>query len=408
MIESFSVIVPVMNKECFILRTLESVESSIQYFYQNYQCSKSVEAEIVVVNDGSTDRTPEIIYEFIRNHPHCKVVSHSNRTSAGIARNTGANVAKGDLLFFCDGDDLYYDEHIYLCYRIISHDPNNAKETTFVLQRQDGNLVINLPNKVVGAVLTGVRMADKVHPFWKVAIENSIPQNLCVRRECHDFIEGFPVQKFPFVELPCEDTSYKKFLSKFFTLLKLDVETVEYIRYPGNALDRQLKKFQMPPGQYKEEISSATQELFALCHKLEEEHISYLFEKLRCMEKSPAFLSLMNWQQIGNDYMNQNCFDGAIPFFEYGLSTEPDNVTTRSLLAAAYNNQGSALLTHGHLQQAIDCYRKALDFNPAFSKTDLAKVNLNLCAALNAQKSYDQAHIYLQKAMELDKNVHKH
>uniref|UniRef100_A0A832H549 Glycosyltransferase family 2 protein n=1 Tax=Oscillatoriales cyanobacterium SpSt-402 TaxID=2282168 RepID=A0A832H549_9CYAN len=132
MIQSFSVIVPVMNKEHAILRTLESVEASIQYFYEHYRGEHPVAAEIVVVNEGSSDRTPEIVNEFSRNHPHCKIVNHAKRTSAGTARNMGANVAKGDLLFFCDGDDLYYKEHIYLCYRMLSHDPATAKETSFV------------------------------------------------------------------------------------------------------------------------------------------------------------------------------------------------------------------------------------------------------------------------------------
>ncbi|EKQ68910.1 glycosyl transferase [Leptolyngbyaceae cyanobacterium JSC-12] len=405
MIQSFSVIVPVMNKEHAILRTLESVEASIQYFYEHYQGDQPVEAEIIVVNEGSSDRTPEIVHEFSRNHPHCKIVNHFKRTSAGTARNMGANAAKGDLLFFCDGDDLYYREHIYLCYRMLSHDPVNAKEASFILQRENGAQVINLPDQAVGVVRTAVHMADEVHPFWKVAIENSVPQNVCVRRECHDFVEGFPEQRVPFNEVTCEDISYQLFLTKFFKLLKINLETVEYIRYPGNMFDRQLKKFQTPPDQYQEEMSPATKELHVLRHKLEQDHISYLFEKLKRMEKTPAFLSLMNWQQVGNDYMNQNSFEAAIPFFEYGLSVEPNNVTTRSLLAAAYNNQGSAVRTNGDLQQATDFYKKALELNPAFSKTDLAKVNLNISATLRDQKHYDQALNYLQKALELEPNL---
>lgn len=405
MIQSFSVIVPVMNKEHAILRTLESVEASIQYFYKHYQGEHPVAAEIVVVNEGSSDRTPEIVDEFSRNHPHCKIVNHFKRTSAGTARNMGANAAKGDLLFFCDGDDLYYKEHIYLCYRMLSHDPTNAKETSFVLQREQGDQIINLPDQPVGIVRTAVHMADEVHPFWKVAIENSVPQNVCVRRECHDFVEGFPEQRVPFNEVTCEDISYQVFLTKFFKLLKINLETVEYIRYPGNMFDRQLKKFQSAPDQYQEEMEPETRELHILRHKIEQEHIAYLFEKLKRMEKTPTFLALMNWQQVGNDYMNQNNFAAAIPLFEYGLSIEPNNVNARSLLAAAYNNQGSAVRTTGNLQQATLYYQKALELNPAFSKTDLAKVNLNVSATLRDQKHYEQALIYLQKALELEPNL---
>ncbi|MBF2028089.1 MAG: class I SAM-dependent methyltransferase [Oscillatoriales cyanobacterium C42_A2020_001] len=405
MIQSFSVIVPVMNKEHAILRTLESVEASIQYFYEHYQGEHPVAAEIVVVNEGSSDRTPEIVNEFSRVHPHCKIVNHAKRTSAGTARNMGANAAKGDLLFFCDGDDLYYKEHIYLCYRMLSHDPANAKETSFVLKRDNGDQVINLPDQAVGVVRTAVHMEDEVHPYWKLAIENSVPQNVCVRRECHDFVEGFPEQRVPFNEVTCEDISYQLFLTKFFKLLKINLETVEYIRYPGNMFDRQLKKFQSAPDQYQEDMTPETRELHILRHKIEQEHIAYLFEKLKRLEKTPAFLSLMNWQQVGSDCMNQNNFQAAIPLFEYGLSVEPNNLNARSLLAAAYNNQGSAVRTMGDWRQATLYYQKALELNPAFSKTDLAKVNLNASATLRDQKQYEQALIYLQKALELEPNL---
>lgn len=405
MIQSFSIVVPVMNKEHAILRTLESVEASIQYFHQHYQGIHPVDAEIVVVNEGSSDRTPELINEFSRTHPHCKVVNHFKRTSAGTARNTGAKVAKGDLLFFCDGDDLYFKEHIYLCFRMLNHDPAQTFESSFVLSTDAGDRTINLPPYPVGVMRTGVYMKDEVHPYWKVAIENSLPQNICVRRECHDFIEGFPEERVPFNEITCEDISYQTWITKFFKLLKINLETVEYIRYPGNMFDRQLKKFQTPPDQYHEEMSPETQELHILRHKIEQEHILYLLEKLKRIEKRAEFIALLNWQQLGNDYMNQNDFAGAIPLLEYGISTEPGNFNHRNLLAAAYNNFGSALRTKGDLPQAIEYYKKSLELNPSFSTSDLAKVCFNVVATLRDQQQYEQALTYLQKTLELEPNL---
>jgi len=404
MIKSLSVVVPVMNKEHAILRTLESVEASIQYFHQHHQ-GEPVATEIVVVNEGSTDRTPEIIEEFRQAHPHCKIVHHFKQTSAGTARNMGANAACGDLLFFCDGDDLYFKEHLYVCYRMLSHDLSTNSETSFWLQGDQGEQHINLPNQPIGVVRTGVYMADQVLPFWKNAIENSIPQNLCVRRECHEFVEGFPEEKVPFNETGCEDIAYQLWISKFFKILKVNLDTVEYIRYPGNNFDRQLQKFQTPPDQYQEVMPPETRELHLLRQKIEQSHGLYLLEKLKKIEKKPEFLALLNWQQLGTDYINQNEFQAAIPLLEYGLSQDPHNAIARNLLAAAYNNLGSAVRTQGNLQQATDYYEKALALNPTFPVTDLAKVNFNAALTFREQKRYDQAFKYLQQTLEFDPNL---
>ena len=401
MLKSFSVIVPVLNKEDAIVRTLESVEASIQYFLAHHT-GAPVTPEIVVVNEGSSDRTLERVEAFAQDKPHCKVISHFHRISAGAARNTGAKIAQGDLLFFCDGDDLYYPEHIYLCYRLLNHDPQNPTETTFKLVTKAGELTIDLPNQSIGVVRTGVHMADYVHPHWKMAIENSVPQNICVRRECHNFIEGFPEERTPYNEVTCEDISYQVWMTKFFKLLKVNLETVEYIRYPGNMFDQQLQKFQTPPEQYKEELTPEKRELHTLRHQIEQNHIAYLFEKLRRVDKSSEFLALMNWQQLGTDYMNQNKFDAAIPFFEYGLSVEPHHESTRNLLAAAYNNLGSSLRGQHQSDKATAYYQRSLALNPTFSQTDLARIHLNLAASLKEQRDYHSALIYAKKALEFD------
>ncbi len=51
MITSFSLIVPVLNKENEIIRTLESIEASINYFYEHHDATHSVKAEVVIVDE---------------------------------------------------------------------------------------------------------------------------------------------------------------------------------------------------------------------------------------------------------------------------------------------------------------------------------------------------------------------
>jgi glycosyltransferase involved in cell wall biosynthesis len=405
MIQAFSVIVPVLNKENEITRTLESVEASIQYFYQHYDGTHPVEAEIVVVNEGSNDRTLERVTAFSQDKPHCKIVNHFTRVGAGAARNTGAKVAKGDILFFCDGDDLYFPEHIYLCFQILNHDPLSGSPTSLDLPTNQGPKHIELPNQRVGVLRTGVLMQEQVHPYWKAAIENSLPQNICVRRECHEFVEGFPEAQFPYNQTGCEDISYGTWLTKFFKVLKINLETVEYIRYPGNNFDRQLQKFQTAPDQYQEEMSPETKALHTVRHKIEQDHLTYLSEKLKRVEKTPEFLALLTCAQLGADYLAQNQFQDAIPLLEYSFSQEPEKANHRNLLAAAYNNQGSWLRGQGNLEQSCECFRKAVAMHPSFSNIDLAKLHFNIAASLRDQKRYEEALSYLQKALELEPNL---
>lgn len=84
-----SVIIPVFNGEKTIKRCIESV--------QNQTLS---DIEIIVVNDGSTDSTANVLSEF----ENIKVIEQENR-GQGMARNAGMDAAAGDYIGFADADD---------------------------------------------------------------------------------------------------------------------------------------------------------------------------------------------------------------------------------------------------------------------------------------------------------------
>ncbi|UBF28508.1 glycosyltransferase [Kovacikia minuta CCNUW1] len=404
MIQSFSIIVPVLNKENEIIRTLESIEASIAYFYQHQDASHPVEAEVVIVNEGSTDRTLERVTQFSQDKPHYKIINHFKSLGIGPARNTGAKIAKGEILFFPDGDDLIFKEHFYLCFKILNHQPATATEKSFVLQTDRGSLTLELPNTSVGIVRTGVHMKDPLHPHWKSAIENTITLNLCVRRDCHEFMEGFPEAPL-YKQIGCEDISYDLWIDKFFKICRVGLETVEYIRYPGNNFDRQLKKFQTPPGQFQDDTPLAERELHSVRMKLEQDKLGYLLDKFRRMEKTPEFFSILNWQKLALDALSQNQFSETIALFEQGIALEPAMLNAvKDPLAVAYNNQGSAFRKQGNLDQAAVYFKKALNLNPNLVKADLARIYFNLGTVLNAQHEFAQALPVLQKSLDLEPN----
>jgi dolichyl-phosphate beta-glucosyltransferase len=90
-----SVIIPAYNEEKRLPSTLEQVFTFMQQ--QSYQY------EIIVVENGSTDRTFEIAQAFASGYPQCRAV-HIDARGKGLAVREGILQAKGQYRFMCDAD----------------------------------------------------------------------------------------------------------------------------------------------------------------------------------------------------------------------------------------------------------------------------------------------------------------
>ena len=109
----FSVIVTAFNQPEDIKRAIESVLN------QTVKCF-----ELIVVDDSSTDNTPEVLESLSQNHPEMKVIRHQKNGSSHAARCTGVENANGKYVIFLDGDDyLFPDALEKLLTQVIQ--PNN-------------------------------------------------------------------------------------------------------------------------------------------------------------------------------------------------------------------------------------------------------------------------------------------
>lgn len=95
-----SVIVPVYNVEKYVSKCLASI---IGQSYKNL--------EIIVVNDGSTDNSGVICDEYARSDNRVTVI-HQKNSGVSSARNSGLEIATGELIGFVDGDD-FIDTNMY-------------------------------------------------------------------------------------------------------------------------------------------------------------------------------------------------------------------------------------------------------------------------------------------------------
>ncbi len=95
-----SVIIPAYNAEAFIAKTLESV---ITQTYRNL--------EILVIDDGSQDRTARIVEEYIEKDSRIQLFSQAN-AGVAAARNLGITKSKGEFIAPIDADDIWYPQNL--------------------------------------------------------------------------------------------------------------------------------------------------------------------------------------------------------------------------------------------------------------------------------------------------------
>lgn len=101
---TLSVVIPAYNIENYIGKCLDSV---LAQTYQDY--------EIIVVNDGSTDKTGTVCDEYAAKDSRIRVI-HKENEGVSVARNVGIELATGEYFLFFDGDDFmepYTMEELY-------------------------------------------------------------------------------------------------------------------------------------------------------------------------------------------------------------------------------------------------------------------------------------------------------
>ncbi|GAH74960.1 unnamed protein product, partial [marine sediment metagenome] len=127
-----SVIIPTYNRAYLIGRAIQSV---LNQTYQDF--------EIIVVDDGSTDDTEEIVRSF--KDKRIGYVRHEKNKGAAAARNTGIKAAKSEYIAFQDSDDEWLPEKLEKQMKVFENAPPEVGVVYTDFLRIKGNKKIHIP-----------------------------------------------------------------------------------------------------------------------------------------------------------------------------------------------------------------------------------------------------------------------
>lgn len=134
-----SIIVPLYNKSKYISSTLDSIKKQK---FRNF--------EVIIVNDGSTDNSLEIVRENIEGDARFLIVDIQN-SGVSNARNTGMKYAKGEWIQFLDGDDLIDEKYLESVIELVEGKDIDIVFTNFLMIDENKNKV-----KKVETLLEGI------------------------------------------------------------------------------------------------------------------------------------------------------------------------------------------------------------------------------------------------------------
>ncbi len=156
--KSVSIVIPVYNASEYLS---ETVESFLRQTYDNW--------EMILVNDGSTDDSLDIIKKYSAQDSRIRYIDKQNE---GISKTkeAGLRIATGDYLLFFDNDDIIYPEALSTLVNIAEANDADIVATPFYLWYEDGHREKSKRldfDVITGAGYLNMLFCDKAHwPLW--------------------------------------------------------------------------------------------------------------------------------------------------------------------------------------------------------------------------------------------------
>lgn len=201
-----SIIIPVYNVDTFLNRCLKSITN------QTYR-----DLEIILINDGSTDRSGEICDAWASKDPRIKV-HHTTNQGVAAARNWGLRIANGDYIGFADADDWA--------------EPDMFEKLADTLEQYNADIAIcgfeeKWPDYSVLKVSKSFRCYTKEEALRELILDRNMQSyvwNKLFRREC------VPTAPFPPLKRMSDLAALHNFYRNAATIIEINLPLYHYIR----------------------------------------------------------------------------------------------------------------------------------------------------------------------------------
>lgn len=243
----FSIVIPTYNRSAMIAGTVDSV---LKQTFRSF--------EIIVVDDGSSDDTQDVLKNHFGGNEQVKIIYQENK-ERGAARNNGYKAALGKYVIFLDSDDTMEPEHLETLKKYIDKLSPEFIATKFSIVNEDGK-------KVRSDILD---LKEGFYDYKLFLYGNPLACNVCVKKRDDLFL---------FVEEPKyaikEDWIFLMQNLRHHKLYLIDKCTVRLLDHPGRSLrsssDIIIPKTLLALKWIEENIALSPQELSLL-----KAHVSY-------------------------------------------------------------------------------------------------------------------------------------
>jgi glycosyltransferase involved in cell wall biosynthesis len=211
----FSVIIPTYNRAHILLQTIESVQKQL---FTNWEC--------IVIDDGSTDNTAEVIKE-ISDHDKRIIYIHQQNAERSAARNNGIKNARGEYLCFLDSDDAFTELHLQELHLAITEKgmPNALFFTNYSI----------IQNGVKKEEIIPALTNNPIQYFFTNAV---IPARVCISKNIlntENFDEDIVI---------VEDTVLWTRIALEYSIFHVQKSTVQYLLHDDNSISIKNTAFQ--------------------------------------------------------------------------------------------------------------------------------------------------------------------
>lgn len=220
-----SVIIPIHNSEKTLRRTLQSVLAQTMLHF-----------EVICVNDGSTDSSASIVAEMAEDDVRVTLVSQA-QSGAGIARNTGLELAQGRYVMFLDSDDLFDEALLSRMYNACERSGADICVCEFDRVCEGGRLLVpafRFPGDIEEGPVSTMEIMDRLFQLF-----SNEPWNKLFRRE---FVlrYGLQFQGYP----RCNDAYFSRVaIALADTVFILKEPLIQYTRGGEGSLSSRMGQY---------------------------------------------------------------------------------------------------------------------------------------------------------------------